>query len=91
MRTLRKQLFEPTLAFSCLEDLNTYLLDQCHQIIQTAKHPEDKSKTVAEYFHLSLVNFDGYKYSVLCHLTGKKLLIQTCCNNQSHCWRRMRH
>ncbi len=101
VRTLRKQLFEPTLAFNCLEDLNNYLLDQCHQIIQTAKHPDDKSKTVAEYFHLeqtiltpyypylgnnieivrvnplSLVSFDGHKYSVPCHLAGKRLLIQT--------------
>ncbi|MFJ1223520.1 IS21 family transposase, partial [Yersinia enterocolitica] len=36
VRTLRKQLFEPTLAFNNIDELNSFLLDQCHQIIQTA-------------------------------------------------------
>ncbi|MFJ1202512.1 hypothetical protein AB8P58_20340, partial [Yersinia enterocolitica] len=44
--TLPKQLFEPTLAFNNIDELNSFLLDQCHQIIQTATHPEDRSKVI---------------------------------------------
>lgn len=50
VRTLRKQLFEPTLAFNSIDELNSFLLDQCHQIIQTATHPEDRSKVINELF-----------------------------------------
>ncbi|MBE0791991.1 IS21 family transposase, partial [Escherichia coli] len=50
VRTLRKQLFEPTLAFNNIDELNSFLLDQCHQIIQTATHPEDRSKVINTLF-----------------------------------------
>ena len=50
IRTLRKQLFEPALSFSSLDELNHYLLEQCQHLIVDAKHPDDKTQTVAQAF-----------------------------------------
>lgn len=46
VRTLRKRIFQPVLAFSSLEELNAYLLEQCHALMHLFKHPEDKAVSV---------------------------------------------
>jgi len=52
VQTLRKQVFEPMLAFATWDEFNAYLNDMCVRRIQTAAHPEDKSSTVAQRFAL---------------------------------------
>ena len=50
VRTLRKQVFEPMLAFATWQEFNTFLLQQCQDRILSASHPEDKTVTVAIRF-----------------------------------------
>ncbi|WP_293602865.1 IS21 family transposase, partial [Polaromonas sp. 17-63-33] len=50
VRTLRKQVFEPMLAFATWQEFNTFLLQQCQDRILTTSHPEDKAVTVAIRF-----------------------------------------
>ena len=50
VRTLRKQVFEPMLAFGTWQEFNTFLLQQCESRILAALHPEDKTLTVATRF-----------------------------------------
>lgn len=50
VRTLRKQVFEPMLAFNTWQEFNTFLLQQCENRILTALHPEDRTVTVAVRF-----------------------------------------
>lgn len=97
VHTLRKQVFEPMLAFATWEEFNAYLADMCANKIQTAIHPEDKNDTVAQRFELeqahltpcavyegmrvewvrvnslSLVTYDGHKYSVPCDWVGRNV------------------
>ena len=100
VRTLRKRIFEPILAFSNWDELNAYLRDQCLHLMQTFKHPEHKRMAVSDIFEqerslliacqpyywyktklthansLSVVSYQGHKYSVPCHLAGKQLTLQ---------------
>ena len=97
VQTLRKQVFEPMLAFATWAEFNDYLADMCAAKIQTAAHPEDKVSTVAQRFELeqahltpcniyegmrvewvrvnslSLVAYDGHKYSVPCDWVGRNV------------------
>ena len=50
VRTLRKQVFEPMLAFGTWQEFNAFLLQQCQDRILTALHPEDKTVNVAVRF-----------------------------------------
>ncbi len=50
VRTLRKQVFEPMLAFNTWQEFNAFLLQQCENRILTALHPEDRTVTVAVRF-----------------------------------------
>lgn len=50
VRTLRKQVFEPMLAFENWQDFNGYLEKQCQDRILNAPHPDDKTSTVALRF-----------------------------------------
>lgn len=100
VKTLRKRLFEPTLSFTNLQELNTYLREQCSLLMHEFKHPEDKKVTVAQALevekgsltrcsayswyraklvyvsNLSLVVYQGHKYSVPCEFAGKEVTLQ---------------
>lgn len=48
VKTLRKRIFEPTLSFDSLDDLNSYLVERCRVLMDEFKHPEDKTITVSQ-------------------------------------------
>ena len=97
--TLRKQVFEPMLAFVTWDEFNTYLHDMCLRRSQSSAHPEDKSSTIAQRFileqahltpctvyegtrvewvrinSLSLISYDGHKYSVPCDWVGRNVAL----------------
>jgi transposase len=63
---VREWLFSPRPAFAGFEELNAWLRDQCQRLAQR-KHPQQKSRTIAEVFaeeqaNLRLIErpFDGY-------------------------------
>jgi len=100
VKTLRKRIFQPVLSLSTLDELNAYLLEQCHVLADQFKHPEQTKRCVADVFKeeqrffsqctpyvwykakaahvspLSLVSYDGHKYSVPCALVGKSVTVQ---------------
>lgn len=50
VKTLRKRIFQPILSFSTLEELNAYLLEQCHVLANQFKHPEQTKQCIADVF-----------------------------------------
>lgn len=68
---VRQRLFAKRRKFADLEELNTWLRDECRALAATMKHPEFTGETVAEVLERereSLVNvrvaFDGYQETV---------------------------
>lgn len=48
VKTLRKRIFEPTLSFESIDELNNYLAERCPILMDEFKHPEDKTITVSQ-------------------------------------------
>ena len=50
VKNVRQWLFTPRPRFSSLAELNNWLSDQCMAVSRKRKHPEDKTRTIAEVF-----------------------------------------
>lgn len=60
---LRQKLFKPLLAFDTLQALNGYLEERCRVLMQQMQHPQDKSKSIAQYLleeKLALMPYHPY-------------------------------
>lgn len=55
----RKRFFEPILSFASLNELNSYLLEQCLADMGKRKHPQFKQQTVAEIFEEEKIRLNG--------------------------------
>jgi len=50
VRDARHRLWQKAPAFKSLDDLNTWLTVRCQQLWQETSHPEDKQRTIADYW-----------------------------------------
>lgn len=77
---VRDWLFKPRLKYSTLAELNDYLRQQCQELANKRKHPEQKELTIDEVFqeeknYLRPLNqpFDGYR-EIVCQVYSTSLV-----------------
>ena len=61
VKTLRKRLFQPMLAFHSLYELNAYLKEQCLRLMEGSKHPEMTALNVSQALQQERLALNTYQ------------------------------
>ena len=62
VKTLRKRLFQPMLAFHSLHELNAYLKEQCLRLMEGSKHPDMKALNVSQTWKQERLALNTYQH-----------------------------